>query len=188
MSNLNMNLINNHSLAKVIGRGETKKDIIIPNRKNKGKIVISKGTKGWIEWNGKELTLELDNSIKYPNWIGSIYRLCYKKGKFKNKLAEALNRIQNRKTFTKDIKAIKSTENEKIDYLIKKIRIHRTLTIGLEKTNINYNLLKICLKKCADKKWDLENFLKAACNLKHTEFMKRILKETTSRNCFFSKL
>lgn len=125
-NSFNINILNQGYKSQVISRGETKKTIVI-NEKDKGKIIIKKGTKGWLEWNGLELVFELDTPMKYPNWHGSVYRLIYRNESYK---------------FKKYIKCYEATEEERIEYAINKINIKRRVR-GLKEINpsvIRFNL------------------------------------------------
>lgn len=118
--NFNINMLNQNSSVKVTSRGEIKEDIKMYDKFGRGDITIPKGAKGWLEWNYIHgFVFELDEPIKYPRWIGSLYRLCYNK---------------KSKKFKRQIKCYEASNDERIEYLTHNINIKRSCR-GLKEIN-----------------------------------------------------
>lgn len=134
----NINILNKDSDIKVLSRGETKNDIKIPDRCNRGEIIISIGTKGWLEWDGLRFLFEFDKPFKYPNWNGSEYRIDY---------FRKMERIKEQ------IKCYEASNEERIEYLVKNINIKRIVR-GLQ--DINPGNIRFCLNMALENNLDLD--------------------------------
>lgn len=119
--NFNINLLNMDSRNKVLTRGEIINEIKIKDEFSKGEIIVPKGTKGWLEWEGTRLTFEFDEAFKYPNWHGSVYRLDYYKKSRKVK---------------SQIRTYEANNEERIEYLVRYINVKRSVR-GLNELNPN---------------------------------------------------
>lgn len=141
----NINILNRNSSKKVISRGEIKETIKISNRLNKGEIIIPKGTKGWLEWDGQRFVFEFDESFKYSQWHGSLYRFDYYK---------------NARKMKNQIKCYEASNDERIEYLVRNINIERRIH-GLKEINpCNIRFaLNIALKNTLDLEVAIQTYL-----------------------------
>lgn len=107
-----------------------------------------KGMKGWLEWDGREFTFELDNPIPWENGRGAQYRICgYSKKRFKRPQFLLRSKKETSRNLISRLKRLEATNEERVDYFIKNLETLRNLD-SRKIVPANYALIKEWVMQC----------------------------------------